>query len=78
MYTKKYMIKDENEGTYDIFIFSKEVETEEIKKAIKKIQEIKSNTWTLEDIAEKIKNDFPVEKVVLFWDCDSNDIYFIK
>lgn len=65
--SNKFMLYDSDEGFYDIFLFSEPVDTNEIRKAIQDLKDSGNEYWNdLETIGNKIKEQFKVEKVVLF------------
>jgi len=65
--SNKFMLYDSDEGFYDIFLFSEPIDTNEIRKVIKDLKESGNEYWNdLETIGDKIKEQFKVEKVVLF------------
>ena len=65
--SNKFMLYDSDEGFYDIFLFSEPIDTNEIRKVIQDLKENGNEYWNdLETIGNKIKEQFKVEKVVLF------------
>lgn len=65
--SNKFMLYDSDEGFYDIFLFSEPIDTNEIRKVIQDLKESGNEYWNdLETIGNKIKEQFKVEKVVLF------------
>lgn len=65
--SNKFMLYDSDEGFYDIFLFSEPIDTNEIRKVIQDLKESDNEYWNdLETIGNKIKEQFKVEKVVLF------------
>ena len=65
--SNKFMLYDSDEGFYDIYLFSEPIDTNEIRKVIQDLKESGNEYWNdLETIGNKIKEQFKVEKVVLF------------
>lgn len=65
--SNKFMLYDSDEGFYDIFLFSESIDTNEIRKVIQDLKDSGNEYWNdLETIGNKIKEQFKVEKVVLF------------
>ena len=82
MKTYKYLIYDEQEGYFDIYIFSTPVEITELKNLIKEHKESLSGgacaEWNLETIEKEIRKRYKVKDVILFEDgYNANEIMSI-
>ncbi len=62
------MIKDTIDGFYDIYVFEKEIERENIEEVITMVKKQKEGEWTLDDMANAIKAIFPVKEIIIFDD----------
>ena len=66
MKTMKFLIADENDGFYDIYLFKEPVVAEDVKKVVELVKKTQDQEWTLEDIKDAIEHIFPVKEVIGF------------
>lgn len=63
--SKYFMIYDEMDCYYDIYIFEESVNIAELKALVTKIKKENIGTWTLEMIEEEIRKRYKVKEVAL-------------
>ena len=63
--SKYFMIYDEMDCYYDIYIFKESVNITELKALVTKIKKENIGTWTLEMIEEEIRKRYKVKEVAL-------------
>ena len=69
-----FMIYDDMENYFDIYIFNEEVNIKELKELIIKIKKENIGTWTLEMIEQKIRKRYNVKEVIFIDDIVDNYI----
>ena len=60
-----FMIYDDMENYFDIYIFNEEVNIKELKELVIKIKKENIGTWTLEMIEQEIRKRYKVKEVAL-------------
>ena len=69
-----FMIYDDVENYFDIYIFNEAVNIKEIKELIIKIKKENIGTWTLEMIEQEIRKRYNVKEVIFIDDIVDNYI----
>lgn len=69
-----FMIYDDMENYFDIYIFNEEVNIKELKELVKKIKKENIGTWTLEMIEQEIRKRYNVKEVIFIDDIVDNYI----
>ena len=69
-----FMIYDDMENYFDIYIFNEEVNIKELKELIIKIKKENVGTWTLEMIEQEIRKRYNVKEVIFIDDIVDNYI----
>ena len=69
-----FMIYDDMENYFDIYIFNKAVNIKELKELIIKIKKENVGTWTLEMIEQEIRKRYNVKEVIFIDDIIDNYI----
>ena len=69
-----FMIYDDMENYFDIYIFNEEVNIKELKELIIKIKKENIGTWTLEMIEQEIRKRYNVKEVIFIDDIVDNYI----
>lgn len=69
-----FMIYDDMENYFDIYIFNEEVNIKELKKLVIKIKKENIGTWTLEMIEQEIRKRYNVKEVIFIDDIVDNYI----
>lgn len=69
-----FMIYDDMENYFDIYIFNEAVNIKELKELIIKIKKENIGTWTLEMIEQEIRKRYNVKEVIFIDDIIDNYI----
>ena len=69
-----FMIYDDMENYFDIYIFNEAVNIKELKELIIKIKKENIGTWTLEMIEQEIRKRYNVKEVIFIDDIVDNYI----
>ena len=69
-----FMIYDDMENYFDIYIFNEEVNIKELKELVIKIKKENVGTWTLEMIEQEIRKRYNVKEVIFIDDIVDNYI----
>ena len=69
-----FMIYDDMENYFDIYIFNEAVNIKELKELIIKIKKENVGTWTLEMIEQEIRKRYNVKEVIFIDDIVDNYI----
>lgn len=69
-----FMIYDDMENYFDIYIFNEAVNIKELKELIIKIKKENVGTWTLEMIEQEIRKRYNVKEVIFIDDIIDNYI----
>ena len=69
-----FMIYDDMENYFDIYIFNEEVNIKELKELVIKIKKENVGTWTLEMIEQEIRKRYNVKEVIFIDDIIDNYI----
>lgn len=69
-----FMIYDDMENYFDIYIFNEVVNIKELKELIIKIKKENIGTWTLEMIEQEIRKRYNVKEVIFIDDIVDNYI----
>ena len=69
-----FMIYDDMENYFDIYIFNEEVNIKELKELVIKIKKENIGTWTLEMIEQEIRKRYNVKEVIFIDDIIDNYI----
>ena len=69
-----FMIYDDMENYFDIYIFNEEVNIKELKELVIKIKKENIGTWTLEMIEQEIRKRYNVKEVIFIDDIVDNYI----
>ena len=69
-----FMIYDDMENYFDIYIFNEEVNIKELKELVVKIKKENIGTWTLEMIEQEIRKKYNVKEVIFIDDIVDNYI----
>ena len=69
-----FMIYDDMENYFDIYIFNEAVNIKELKKLVIKIKKENIGTWTLEMIEQEIRKRYNVKEVIFIDDIIDNYI----
>ena len=69
-----FMIYDDMENYFDIYIFNEEVNIKELKELVIKIKKENIGTWTLEMIEQEICKRYNVKEVIFIDDIVDNYI----
>ena len=69
-----FMIYDDMENYFDIYIFNEAVNIKELKELIIKIKKENIGTWTLEMIEQEIRKRYNVKEVIFIHDIVDNYI----
>ena len=69
-----FMIYDDMENYFDIYIFNEEVNIKELKELVIKIKKENIGTWTLEMIEQEIRKKYNVKEVIFIDDIVDNYI----
>ena len=69
-----FMIYDDMENYFDIYIFNEEVNIKELKELVIKIKKENIGTWTLEMIEQEIRKRYNVKEVIFIDDIADNYI----
>lgn len=69
-----FMIYDDMENYFDIYIFNEAVNIKEIKELVTKIKKENVGTWTLEMIEQEIRKRYNVKEVIFIDDIIDNYI----
>lgn len=69
-----FMIYDDMENYFDIYIFDEAVNIKELKELIIKIKKENIGTWTLEMIEQEIRKRYNVKEVIFIDDIVDNYI----
>lgn len=69
-----FMIYDDMENYFDIYIFNEAVNIKELKELIIKIKKENIGTWTLEMIEQEIRKKYNVKEVIFIDDIVDNYI----
>ena len=72
--SKYFMIYDEMDCYYDIYIFEESVNIAELKALVTKIKKENIGTWTLEMIEQEIRKRYNVKEVIFIDDIVDNYI----
>ena len=72
--SKYFMIYDEMDCYYDIYIFEESVNIAELKALVTKIKKENIGTWTLEMIEQEIRKRYNVKEVIFIDDIIDNYI----
>lgn len=67
-----FMIYDDMENYFDIYIFNEEVNIKELKELVIKIKKENIGTWTLEMIEQEIRKRYNVKEVIFIDDIVDN------
>lgn len=69
-YENRYMVCDDDEGYFDVYIFETKIEIDDLEKLIREHKERMQGElcadWTLESIEKVIRKNYPVKDVYLF------------
>ena len=65
MNSEKYMVCDDNEGYFDMYIFSEPVNITRLEKDIINYIKVHLGEWNLEDLEKLIRANYNVKDVVL-------------
>ena len=69
-----FMIYDDMENYFDIYIFNEAVNIKELKELVIKIKKENVGTWTLEMIEQEIRKRYNVKEVIFIDDIVDNYI----
>ena len=69
-----FMIYDDMENYFDIYIFNEAVNIKELKELVIKIKKENIGTWTLEMIEQEIRKRYNVKEVIFIDDIVDNYI----
>lgn len=69
-----FMIYDDMENYFDIYIFNEAVNIKELKELVTKIKKENVGTWTLEMIEQEIRKRYNVKEVIFIDDIIDNYI----
>lgn len=69
-----FMIYDDMENYFDIYIFNEEVNIKELKELVIKIKKENIGTWTLEMIEQEIRKRYNIKEVIFIDDIVDNYI----
>ena len=69
-----FMIYDDMENYFDIYIFNEEVNIKELKELVIKIKKENIGTWNLEMIEQEIRKRYNVKEVIFIDDIVDNYI----
>ena len=69
-----FMIYDDMENYFDIYIFNEAVNIKELKELVIKIKKENIGTWTLEMIEQEIRKRYNVKEVIFIDDIIDNYI----
>lgn len=69
-----FMIYDDMENYFDIYIFNEAVNIKELKELVIKIKKENVGTWTLEMIEQEIRKRYNVKEVIFIDDIIDNYI----
>lgn len=69
-----FMIYDDMENYFDIYIFNEAVNIKELKELVIKIKKENIETWTLEMIEQEIRKRYNVKEVIFIDDIVDNYI----
>ena len=69
-----FMIYDDMENYFDIYIFNEAVNIKELKELVTKIKKENVGTWTLEMIEQEIRKRYNVKEVIFIDDIVDNYI----
>lgn len=69
-----FMIYDDMENYFDIYIFNEAVNIKELKELVVKIKKENVGTWTLEMIEQEIRKRYNVKEVIFIDDIIDNYI----
>lgn len=69
-----FMIYDDIENYFDIYIFNEAVNIKELKELVVKIKKENVGTWTLEMIEQEIRKRYNVKEVIFIDDIIDNYI----
>lgn len=69
-----FMIYDDMENYFDIYIFNEAVNIKELKELVIKIKKENIGTWTLEMIEQEIRKKYNVKEVIFIDDIIDNYI----
>ena len=69
-----FMIYDDMENYFDIYIFNESVNIKELKELVVKIKKENVGTWTLEMIEQEIRKRYNVKEVIFIDDIIDNYI----
>lgn len=68
MKIKKYLLRDDEEGFFDVFLFNEEIELEELENFIKDYKVKHFGEWNIDNISHAIMKKYNLknENVILF------------
>lgn len=61
-----YLLRDDDEGFYNVILFNEEIKVEDLEKFIKEYKTKHLEEWNIENITQGINENFNVKKILFF------------
>lgn len=61
-----YLLRDDDEGFYNVILFNEEIKVEDLEKFIKEYKTKHLEEWNIENITQGINENFNVKKNIIF------------
>ena len=70
--TKKVLLADPEDWQFDVYLFEKEVNLDEIMQVVEEHKKEKPDEWNLDSLQEVIKSKYKVAEILMFDDIAYN------
>lgn len=78
MFVESILLEDSDEGLFNLIIFNKKVDFEEVKHIITKVKVSQFGEWNIDSITTELKKIYDIKEVKLFESGLGNNIDIIK